>query len=208
MLKFPFEFIGKENNTNYYLFNQEGSIPHLVFEDEATLLMQITKRKKVKSKQSKITTGLKMLPLTSNVLFIFMQSALLKHLGTKQLKGMEEFGATDYYETWDESDAKELADVYRQMIENKGDKDMWDFTTPTKNPVVEGFIEDGYFLLTTKLNGSIERIYLLYRPTLIGNLVIALVRDVGVAADTLTANINTFVLSKDLVKAVLKKFDV
>jgi len=196
-MKYPFFLIHNEDGINYYIFHAENTqFDFLAVEGKLTLKEHNSRRLFRKTRDTTITTNFRMFPINSAVLYLIMQA---QGLATCE----KEIGGEMHtiYSVWSAEDTLDISTGYKTLVD-KQKTETWSFK-PAANPVVKGFIKDGYAYLGKQEVSSLERQYLLYKPTVLGNLIFMLVREAGTVTSPLTGGVETMIATRDLMDILL-----
>lgn len=149
MLKKPFEKIHSIDSSNYYLL-ESGDTQFFVTESFLPYKSRWLKLKK------EFTTGIKMLPLFSPIIYALRNFSLLE---VKEIKKLKDFPDEVIYETLD---VTKVRSHLRALIDElKPDSHQFDYKILPQNKVLKEYTNEGFELLTTEKIGTfLDKVWL------------------------------------------------
>lgn len=208
MLKAPYEHLHTKGSNRYYILNIHD-LPYAFLANESIeKLDQETHRflRKPKVETQELIQSLKLMPIHSHILFL-LQSFMALSLREKVDKGGLEYH--EIYEIWDEIDALDLQNAYKQTLEHAGGNNKWSFPKTIKNNVARAFANKGHLFFGLERDSVFKNHYWLLRTTKNGVLKITNVIEVGVGNDDrITSVVDSYLIDRDLAKALLSYYEL
>lgn len=209
MLKEPYDLVHEIDQNRYYVLALEG-LPYAFLATEAIeKISEYTKRflRKPKKKEVELTQSLRLMPLSSATLFLMGNFLSLTVAEEKDAGGLE---TETFYDMWDSFDIKDLSAAYQEMLKSvdlgEGQEEQWAFPHTVKNDVAKGFLKEEMSFFGLQTLNSMLRSYWLVKTSKTGTLVLMEVQEVGLKDKTQTMSVQTYMISRDVAKAVLEYF--
>lgn len=205
MNKHLFRKIYSTGNMNYYHVDISGLPSTYLAIEIFDAVNKATKRwfrKGYKLKPEIITTGLRMMPINSLVLWLITNAVMMEPYTYKLDVNDEKL---DIYKEWDAFDIKDLKDAFKNHIKEAGGESNYTFPVVPKNKVVKGYVSDNYEYFATESNGAMSKTHWLVRFTPYGFLHFIAVEEVGTEASSVTIGVNSVMMDRELMKTIMKE---
>lgn len=196
MLKKPYKLIHSEGASDYHLMMLDNIEVFLGVLNIGALEYKKKNKVKVKKMLSKMNT----LKLDSGLLWLFI--TILSMATEHKEETFED--DVDTYAEFTEQDNKDVIAGFKAFAqESEATLDNIEFIKFPKNPVVKGFIKDSFHYYLTTHTSILTRTHLLYRVSKFGVLQVVEVEEVGANEDTITREVNSYILGRDLMAKII-----
>jgi hypothetical protein len=208
MLNQPYELILKKDQNRYYYLNLSDYNQTFLAVESVEMLDQTTKRflRKPKVEQVELTQNLKILPLTSVV--VYLMSQFLETINVRKTVDKDGMEVEELHNVWDEFDILDLQNTFAEIVKRAGGSNNWHMPKTFKNPVAKAFDKDGYHFFGIDHVSSLMRNHWLVRTTPQGNIVIVIVKETGFyGKSTITVGVDTFIFNKELCNKIISDYN-
>lgn len=203
MLKKPYKLFHQEGLNDYYLATLNdlevylGIVTLSIFQKYTRFPFIFKRRVEVPT-----VTKLQTLPIDSHIMWLLI--TYLSINPTKTEESVEDGKVINYYDSLSELDNRDIVEGLKSFIEDSGvTLNNLEFNKYVKNPVAKGFIKQGFHYYVTTAPSTISRTHWCYRLTKYGVLQIVEINETGYVDDSVTREVNTYLLNKDLVTKII-----